>query len=1334
MKLPRILTSTFLLGLLLAPGARADSIWQEYDSDPNSYGFWNYAPWWSGGIPNSGTHAIINNGGQASVYIGHTGYYNRLDIGTTSGGSGTLLIYQGQLTGGIASLGEGSGGSGSVVVYDGMWINSSSLLVGNRGNGTLTIRNGGAVSNANASIGTLVGGVGVATVTGAGSQWTNGVDLYVGEDGNGTLNVQSGGKVTNRIGWIGTNGGSTGTATVTGVGSQWNNSSLLRVGLYGNGTLNIQSGGTVSDAGSYIGNQGGTGTATVTGAGSQWIHSGALSVGSAGQGTLNVQNGGTVSSVVGIIGEVSGSTGTATVTGAGSQWNNTSTLYVAEAGNGTLNVQSGGLVTNGDGSVGNSAGSTGVATVTGAGSQWNSSARLFIGGAGTGTVTVDAGGKVAASSYVVLANVTSGRGTLNLNGTAGSRGVLETGYIAEGTGTGGGTLNFNGGILRATGNQADFLQNFETGDVQIQSGGAFVDTQGFSVGIATALQGTTYGNFSKLGTGRLTLTGVSTYNGGTIVESGTLQISSGGALAGYFGFIAQNSGPATATVTGAGSQWNIAGTMCVGFGGDGTLNIQNGGTVNSDSAFLGYYTGTTGTVTVDGLGSQWTVNSDLRVGYGGNGTFNIQSGGIVSSRDGFIGFGGIGVATVSGAGSQWNIGRNLYVVGGNPALNIQSGGVVSSYDAFISADSGSTGVATVSGTGSQWNLGRNLDVGSNGTLNVQSGGMVNSASGSVGGFSGRIGVATVSGTGSQWIMSGSLTVGGSNFGLGLNGTLNIQAGGTVSSALGIIGDDSASVGVVTVSGTGSQLINRWALIVGNSGNGTLNVQAGGVVNSNGIPGIQGSDATSYIGYGSGTGVATISGAGSQWNIGSDLVVGFQGNGTLNVQSGGEVSSVNGTLGVLSGGIGIATVSGNGSQWTTTDSLAVGGNGNGTLNVQSGGKVNSRVGYIGIGVATVSGNGSQWSSGQVLFIGASGNVNDFGESGNGTLTVDAGGRVTADLVIMANRVSMTGTVNLNGTSGSRGVLETGYVSKGSGVGHINFSGGILRATTDQANFLPGFSAGDVQIQSGGAFIDTQSFNVGIATAMQGSGGLTKQGTGTLTLTGASTYTGATTVEAGTVALGVGGSIANSSRINVQTGATLLSIAALNLGAGQTLSGGGTVIGDVVVNGMLSPGNSPGTLTTGSQTWNGGGSYLWEINALAANGGAQGTNPGWDFADINGTLTIGAGPGNRFTIQVDSLGLLSSWDYHQNYAFTIAHASGGILGFDAADFLVDTSSFADLHSLGLGHFSVEQNGNDIVLEFAATPTGVPEPSCAVVGLVLGVIALAGRRRPRGHVQSA
>jgi autotransporter-associated beta strand protein len=94
-------------------------------------------------------------------------------------------------------------------------------------------------------------------------------------------------------------------------------------------------------------------------------------------------------------------------------------------------------------------------------------------------------------------------------------------------------------------------------------------------------------------------------------------------------------------------------------------------------------------------------------------------------------------------------------------------------------------------------------------------------------------------------------------------------------------------------------------------------------------------------------------------------------------------------------------------------------------------------------------------------------------------------------------------------------------------------------------------------------------------------LTKTGTGTVYLNAANTYSGGTTISSGTVALGVNGSIANSSVIMVNSGATFdvqaLSNANFTLGASQTLKGDGTVLGPTINNGTVAPGVSIGTLT-------------------------------------------------------------------------------------------------------------------------------------------------------------
>ena len=152
----------------------------------------------------------------------------------------------------------------------------------------------------------------------------------------------------------------------------------------------------------------------------------------------------------------------------------------------------------------------------------------------------------------------------------------------------------------------------------------------------------------------------------------------------------------------------------------------------------------------------------------------------------------------------------------------------------------------------------------------------------------------------------------------------------------------------------------------------------------------------------------------------------------------------------------------------------------------------------------------------------------------------------------------------------------------------------------------------------------------------------------------------------------------------------------------MSGAGTV-GSVTFNSgsTNAPGSTgPGTLSSGSQTWAGGGNLLWEINNPS---GAQGVNSGWDWLNIAGSLTITASSGTPFIIKVSSLtlanaaGQVSGFDNTATYVWTIATASGGINGFNSSAFTIDTSLFQN--TLGAGTFSIAQSGNNLNLIFTS-----------------------------------
>ena len=238
---------------------------------------------------------------------------------------------------------------------------------------------------------------------------------------------------------------------------------------------------------------------------------------------------------------------------------------------------------------------------------------------------------------------------------------------------------------------------------------------------------------------------------------------------------------------------------------------------------------------------------------------------------------------------------------------------------------------------------------------------------------------------------------------------------------------------------------------------------------------------------------------------------------------------------------------------------------------------------------------------------------------------------------------------------------------------------------------------------------------------GGGGLTdaplvKTGAGTMELTGANTYNGTTTVNAGTLSLASGSSHSGTGAYTVNSGI-------LEIATGVDLSTHAMTINS---GGVISPGNSPGTAATGSQTWNDGGTYLWEIND---SGGTQGADPGWDWLDITGTLELGSLSAGGFTIDITSLttandpGLAAGFDYTGlaygdpfGTTFIIASADT-ISGFDDSLFTLDDSAFVN----GKLDWSIIESGTDLVL----TAVFVPEPSSTAL-LGLGGLALALRRK--------
>lgn len=212
----------------------------------------------------------------------------------------------------------------------------------------------------------------------------------------------------------------------------------------------------------------------------------------------------------------------------------------------------------------------------------------------------------------------------------------------------------------------------------------------------------------------------------------------------------------------------------------------------------------------------------------------------------------------------------------------------------------------------------------------------------------------------------------------------------------------------------------------------------------------------------------------------------------------------------------------------------------TVNVNSGGVLEN-------GTSIVVGN---TTDGATLNV-AGGTVNVEGASSNLVLNNGASA-ATVTATISSGAITFTNSTNTGGIRfGASGVGTPGVFNLDGGIVTankiykvtaatnctFNFNGGTLKALRDNnTDFMTGLTA--AVVKSGGAVIDTNGKSITLAQSLTPgapSGGLTKNGLGTLTLSGTSTYTGTTNVTAGRLNIAAGGSVASS--ISVAANATL-----------------------------------------------------------------------------------------------------------------------------------------------------------------------------------------------------
>jgi autotransporter-associated beta strand protein len=251
-----------------------------------------------------------------------------------------------------------------------------------------------------------------------------------------------------------------------------------------------------------------------------------------------------------------------------------------------------------------------------------------------------------------------------------------------------------------------------------------------------------------------------------------------------------------------------------------------------------------------------------------------------------------------------------------------------------------------------------------------------------------------------------------------------------------------------------------------------------------------------------------------------------------------------------------------------------GSGN-TLTLEQGSIINGNV--LGTGSDTFQLGGTGAATFDVSTLGPAAQYqgfNTFNKIGTSTWTLTGTTAVGTPWTVNQGSLSISSDGNLGGA-----------------LGGLTFDGGALQLGA-------GFNLAAtraINLNFGGGTIDTNGFSTTISQGIIGVGGLTKVGSGTLTLSGNNGYVGGTTVNGGTLV--VDGSIMSTT-----------------VNSGGTLAGSGTV-GETQINSgaAFAPGNgAAGSSMTvsGNLAFQSGAQYLVQLNPATSS-----------FATATGTATLG-----------------------------------------------------------------------------------------------------------------
>jgi autotransporter-associated beta strand protein len=1232
-----------------------------------------------GGTLTSSTDALVEAGTGTLVLSGSSQYTG----GTTING-GTLNY------GNVYALGSGTAGLNNVAI----------------GNGTLQSGTGGTLNNnivlGSGSTGTIdtqaftvtetgnISGGGGLTKIGSGALTLSGSDSYTGATQvnggtltlNGTLGAGTvgGTAITNAVTFNESAGGvitgtssftnTAGTATLAGVNNYSGVTNVTGGTLTVSGTLSGAGQATVSGGGRLTGNGLINGLVTVTG-GTNATTQGGINLTNLSNNKLTLAGGLTVGSAVsGSYAQLNFLEGSI----AANTINCASGVFTVNTGGADISITNGGGLVSGSsynlitfGSGAGAAFTTGTGTAVGGLVLTDPS--LAFGLTGYLTVTGNAVELTATGATLPTAYWWGGAGT-TWTGTNSGGGNFTTDAAGQNQAQAYPSLNSN--VIFSASNAQNFTQtlgaNFGVNSVTFSGSGAVTinnDGNTLSVGAGGLTVQGGAGNVTLgvnlAGAGAVTaasnllaLLGTNSYTGGTVINSGTVQINSSNSL-GTSGTVQMSPGTTIEALNTASSANPFA------LSGDPTIKVDSGSYtisgVIADGTSSGYLVETgSGTLVLANTetysGQTQITSGTLQLGNGATDGVLAGTSGVVDNSAILFDPAGTDTAAygISGSGSVSQIGAGKTILSGSNsfsgATTLSSGtlefqGYSSMSGSSALSMSNSTTLSLRANTSGTFNPTSFGPLASGNTYNLLVNGLTASGTGNTltlpspsPGYGSSNMTINVSSTSSDTLQFSGTTFqitsnSGSAFGgaqdiFNLNNANVILNNGLSNSNNGTFVDG----GIVVNSTTGNSLtINGNVYAGGNPGVGNRTIFAilnsGVLTLNNSVTNNGGINFGFFVTLNGGTLNINASGA-----INTNASIGGAGNtcgltltsGTLNNTSGAAVTESNNPTVALNGNFAFGSASSTGS-----NSLNLGtGNvflsaaptitvlGSGTLTL--GGAIQSSANGIteaGASTGTLKLTGSNAYTGGTTLNGGTLQLGNANALGSGTLTI-AGGSLDSSVSNLVNNGN-----NSQAWNASFGFAGTQNLNLGAGMVALNNS---LTVTVDSKTLTVGGSIG-------------------------GGSGLMLAGAGTLDLTGSNSFSGGLTVTSGTLqvgntyALGAGSITANGGVLDLHGFSP--TVGALSGGSGgliETLTSGlATLTSDSVSSGtyagVISDGSAGGQVAliqagagalalTGNNTYSGGTTInagavqINSDNSLGNSSGAVALNNG-------GTLEVLAG---------------------------------------------------------------------------------------------------------------